>query len=196
MGVLKPVGQGAASRKYDLITALGAYALSLGKPEQRLVLRFITLLTARYNWKIDRLTTGQAEIARLWSCNTRTVKREMSKLRGLRWLRVVRQGTRGRVTEYSLDVEQIMDATQRLWPAVGPDFEERMTVTGTARSDVLVRKSKPSPPPSPDGSDWSLVQATLHTEDSSLYRAWFAAMTCVGKNDDQLVLSAPSRFHA
>ena len=45
----KPVGRDAAARKYDIITALGAYALAGGKHDHRLVLRFITLVTARYN---------------------------------------------------------------------------------------------------------------------------------------------------
>ena len=92
----KLAGPGASVRKYDLITALGAHALSLGKHDQRLVLRFITLITARYNWARDELSIGQREIARLWSCNERTVKRDVAKLRALGWLVVKRQGARGR----------------------------------------------------------------------------------------------------
>jgi len=94
----KPVGRDAAARKYDIITALGAYALAGGKHDHRLVLRFITLVTARYNWARNELAVGQREIAQLWSVDERTVKREMAKLRGCGWLVVKRQGARGRVT--------------------------------------------------------------------------------------------------
>jgi hypothetical protein len=77
------VGRNAAAHKYDILTAIGTYALSKGKHEQRLVLRLITLITARYNWGRDELAVGQREIARLWSVDERTVKREMAKLRAL-----------------------------------------------------------------------------------------------------------------
>jgi hypothetical protein len=86
----------SASQKYDVLTALGAHALAGGKTQMRLGLRFITLITARYNWARNELAVGQREIARLWSVDERTVKREMAKLRALGWLVVKRQGTRGR----------------------------------------------------------------------------------------------------
>ena len=79
----KLVGRSAAALKYDLLTVMGAYALSQDKGAQRLVLRLMTLVTARYNWKRDQLAVGQREIARLWQVDERTVKREMAKLRGM-----------------------------------------------------------------------------------------------------------------
>ena len=86
MQLVKPAGHRDAARKYDIITALGAYALARNKHDQRLVLRLITLMTARYNWARNELAVGQREIARLWSVDERTVKREMAKLRGCGWL--------------------------------------------------------------------------------------------------------------
>jgi hypothetical protein len=95
----KPTGSMASSMKYDLLTALGTFALSQTKGKQVLCLRFMTLLTARYNWMRDELNIGQREIARMWCVEERTVKREMAKLRNLGWLIVKRQGARGRVTK-------------------------------------------------------------------------------------------------
>ena len=42
----------------------------------------MALITTRYNWQRDELTMGQGEIARLWSVDDRTVKREMARLAG------------------------------------------------------------------------------------------------------------------
>jgi hypothetical protein len=39
----------------------------------------MALITMRYNWQRDELTTGQGEIAPLWSVDERTVKREMAR---------------------------------------------------------------------------------------------------------------------
>jgi len=116
----KPVGRDAAARKYDIITALGAYALAGGKHDHRLVLRFITLVTARYNWARNELAVGQREIAQLWSVDERTVKREMAKLRGCGWLVVTRQGARGRVTAYGLDLDAILEKTRPAMAAGRP----------------------------------------------------------------------------
>ncbi|MEM8626012.1 MAG: hypothetical protein AAGG47_21200 [Pseudomonadota bacterium] len=52
--------------KYDLLTALGAFALGTDKHTQRRVLRLMTLATAHYNWAQDEVTVGRVEMARLW----------------------------------------------------------------------------------------------------------------------------------
>ena len=49
MQTARAVGRHAASRKYDIMTALGVHGLAATGHAQVLVLRFITLLTARYN---------------------------------------------------------------------------------------------------------------------------------------------------
>ena len=194
----KLAGPGASARKYDLITALGAHALSLGKHDQRLVLRFITLITARYNWARDELSIGQREIARLWSCNERTVKREMAKLRGLGWLVVKKQGARGRVARYGISIPTVLDATRPVWPEIGPDFVVRLDTDAT--DTVVPFPSAPTTPAAPpdvsDGSEWALAQAILFQQDAGRFGAWLKALTRQGRAGGRLTLSAPSRFHA
>jgi len=193
---LKPVGRDASARKYDIITALGAYALAGGKHDHRLVLRFVTLITARYNWARNELAVGQREIARLWSVDERTVKREMAKLRASGWLVVKRQGARGRVTEYGVDLDTILESTRAHWPNVGPDFDLRMQ-GGPEPSKVvaLPPRGATSTPPEPDGSEWALAQAILHREDPGLYSSWLHNLKRDGRAGERLTLQAPSKFH-
>ncbi len=192
----KPVGRGASARKYDLLTAMGAFALSQGKGPQRLALRLMTLITARYNWARDELAVGQREIARLWSCDERTVKRELAKLRAMGWLVVRRQGARGRVTEYSLSIDRILEDTQPKWQAVGPDFSLRME--GSPSPDVvpLPTRGEVAAPDISNPTEWALAQALLHGEDMATYGSWIRHLTRVERAGGRLVLAAPSRFHA
>lgn len=189
-------GPGASARKYDVITALGAHALSLGKHDQRLVLRLITLLTARYNWGRDELSMGQREIARLWSCNERTVKRELAKLRGLGWLVVKRQGARGRVTTYGLDAEVLLQATKGIWAAVGPDFALRLEGVPAETVVPFPVKGAVAAPDVDAATEWGLARAVLYTEDQGRFGAWVAALERTGRAGGRLTLKAPSRFHA
>lgn len=197
MQVARPVGRGASARKYDILTALGAYALAQGKHDQRRVLRLITLITARYNWGRDLLAVGQREIARMWSVDERTVKREMAMLRAKGWLIVHRQGARGRVTEYGLDIEKLMLDTSDHWAAVGPDFELRMGQGERDSADVvpLPVKGRVTAPDVTDGTEWSLACALLHAEDAGLYASWIAGLERISRTGGRLVLKAPSRFH-
>ena len=193
----KVAGRYASAQKYDILTALGSFALSGTKHDQRLGLRFITLITARYNWTRNELCVGQREIAQLWSVDERTVKREMAKLRGLGWLVVIRQGARGRVTRYGMDLTAILQATQDTWANVGPDYAQRMT--GTPEADNVVPLKAKGVVPMPDmtqGTEWSLVQAILHREDPALYASWFHALQQVGRARGCITLKAPSRFHS
>ncbi|WP_420863978.1 hypothetical protein [Algirhabdus cladophorae] len=198
MQLVKPVGRGASARKYDLLTALGAYALAHDKHRQRLVLRLMTLVTARYNWQRDELAVGQREIARMWSVDERTVKREMAKLRGMGWLRVKRAGARGRVTEYGLQIDEILQDTATHWPSVGPDFALRMEGTPAPDTNVvpMVPNTHVAAPDLTTGDEWSLAQAVLHQEDPSLYAAWLRGLTRESRAGGRLTLRAPSRFHA
>lgn len=193
----KAVGREAATRKYDILTALATYALARGKHDHRLVLRLMALITARYNWSRNELAVGQREIARMWSVDERTVKREMAKLRAFGWLEVKRQGVRGRVTEYGMNFDKILDATRDDWSKVGPDFDIRMQGP-VAQGQVValpVRGHVPAPVIT-EGSDWSLVQALLHSEDPATYGSWFHALRSVNREGERLTLQAPSRFHA
>lgn len=193
----KPVGRGASARKYDLLTALGTFALAQDKHNQRRALRLITLITARYNWARDELAVGQREIARLWSVDERTVKREMSLLRAKGWLVVKRQGARGRVTQYGLGLQQLMLDTKTTWENVGPDFELRMGQGDT--SDRVVSMPVRGTVRAPDissGTEWALTQALLHAEDPAAYASWIAALERIDRAGGRLTLRAPSRFHA
>jgi len=151
MQLAKTAGRNASVAKYDILTALGAYALARNKHDQRLVLRLMTLITARYNWARNELAVGQREIARLWSVDERTVKREMAKLRALGWLVVTRQGARGHVTEYRIDKERLLAATQGTWASVGPDFDMRMQ--GQPESERIVPMPSRGDIAAPDISD-------------------------------------------
>jgi len=194
----KIAGRGAGARKYDLISALGAHALALGKHEQRLVLRFLTLITARYNWGRNELCVGQREIARMWACNERTVKREMAKLRVLGWLVVKRQGARGRVTQYGLDIDVMMQATRGTWDAIGPDFTLRQEGVQRPAQDTVVPfpGQTPAPPDISTADEWGLAQTVLHAQDPARYGAWLAALSKADRAGGRLILRAPSRFHA
>ncbi len=193
----KPVGRGAAARKYDILTALGAYALARDKHDQRRVLRLMTLMTARYNWARDELAVGQREIAQLWSVDERTVKREMALLRARGWLVVRRQGARGRVTQYALGLDRILEDTSAQWPCVGSDFELRMGAGDESQTVVpLPVKTPVAAPDVSSGSEWVLAQALLHAEDAGAYAAWISALTRAERAGGRLTLRAPSRFHA
>ncbi|SFR64346.1 DnaA N-terminal domain-containing protein [Litoreibacter janthinus] len=195
----KAVGRQAAARKYDIITALGTYALARGKHEHRLVLRLLTLITARYNWQRNELAVGQREIAQMWSVDERTVKREMAKLRAMGWLVVRRQGARGRVTEYSMNFDRMMSDTSDDWSKVGPDFNLRMHGGPEPESGQIVPMPARGVVPAPDlkdGTAWALAQAVLHSEDPANYGSWFHALKCTDVSGGRMTLLAPSRFHA
>jgi hypothetical protein len=195
MQTARPVGRGASARKYDILTALGAFALAQGKHDQRRVLRLMTLVTARYNWARDELAVGQREIARLWSVDERTVKREMALLRARGWLVVKRQGARGRVTEHGLDIERMLQDTADYWAAVGPDFELRLGQGDEAKVVPMPVKGAVRAPDLSSGTEWAMAQAVLHGEDAGLYASWIAGLERAERAGGCLTLRAPSRFH-
>ncbi len=198
----QPVGRYAASRKYDVLTALGAHALSQEKGMQKLALRLLTLITARYNWRADELVVGRREMARLWCVDERTVKRETAKLRAMGWLEVKRPGARGRITTFTLRLDRLLEDTRPAWANVGEDFAARMSLaTGDVpqRQDSVVAfpgSPRPAPPDSSRGDTWSLAQGLLYTEDPQSYGAWLQALSEHSRTGDRLLLMAPSRFHA
>ncbi len=198
MQLPRPVGREAASRKYDLLSVLMVHALAMDKHVQRQVLRLMALVTTRYNWQRDELTMGQAEIARLWSVDERTVKREMARLRARRWLVLKRQGARGHVSVYGLDSGRILEDTRPHWGNVGEDLITRLSpgggAAGQGASNVVPLRAGPAP--ERDGTLWSMVQARLHAEDAAAYGAWFHALSEAGVEEGCLSLVAPTRFHA
>lgn len=199
MRVIRPVGQDAGSRKYDILSALMAHALAGDANLQRLVLRMMALITTRYNWQRDELAVGQREIARLWCVDERTVKRDMARLRALGWVVVKRQGARGRVSVLGLDLGRILLDSRAAWPNVGPDFVARLTgaddVPAPAPDSPTVvpfRRSRVAPA---EGV-WGRACALLQAEDAPLFEAWFAGLADGGAQNGCLTLLAPTRFHA
>lgn len=196
MQVIRPVGREAAAKKYDILSALMAYAHAGDQHRQRLVLRLMSLITTRYNWQRNELATGQREIARLWCVDERTVKRDMAKLRSLGWVQIKRQGARGRVALLGLDLERIMLDTRPAWPNIGPDFVERAgggTVTEAADQKVVpFRRSETMPA----GSLWAAARALLAAEDPAVFDAWLAGLADGGVEAGRLKLIAPTGFHA
>ncbi len=200
----KLAGPEASSLKYDLITALGSFALAGPAAMQKLALRLITLLTARYNWRHGELRVGQREIATLWSVDERTVKREMAKLRALGWIVPLSPARRGRVASYALDPGRILGATRETWPLVGCDFVARMAGQEEAAEPSTVvpflrhEPKEPEPEmPEENGRDaWDAMRRHLRGEDAAIFSNWFAALTSGGRSGDALVLRAPSAFHA
>jgi len=192
----KPLGQGAASTKYDLLTALGALACAGGAGEQRLVLRLITLLTARYNWASGEMAVGRSQLAQLWAVDERTVKREMAKLKTRGWISVTRPAARGRVAAYAVEWSTILADTRPAWENIGPDFTERL-------GRLLSVEPEPAPkvvplrPVSQAGDPlWAAACRILESEDAGFFRAWIAPLGWQGREADRVVLRAPSGFHA
>lgn len=194
MLVAKPVGREAAAKKYDILSALAVHALSLDKHKQRQVMRLMALITSRYNWQRDELTMGQAEIARLWSVDTRTVKRELSKLRVLGWLVMKRQGARGRVSCYGLDLPKIMNDTREAWPNIGPDFVARVGGT-TEASEGNVVPFKSTAQVFTDDL-WGRACAAFRAGDGPSYDAWISPLKVGECEGGQMIILAPSKFHA
>lgn len=199
MRVAKPVGRNAPALKYDILSALAVHALSGDKHRHRSILRIMTLITTRYNWRSNELSIGREEIARLWSVNERTVKREMARLRSVGWIAVKRPAARGRVAVYELDLKQIMLDTVEVWPVIGSDFQDRMQQDpspDTPNTNVVPFQTKPAMPP-PAGDDvWAQVQSILHGRDPELWASWFQHLAEAERAGGCVTLIAPSRFMA
>ncbi|MDT1063911.1 DnaA N-terminal domain-containing protein [Paracoccus sp. CPCC 101403] len=196
MQVIRAVGREAAAKKYDLLSAMMAHALAGDKHRQRLVLRLMVLITARYNWQRDELTVGQREVARLWCVDERTVKRDMARFRTLGWVEVKQQGARGRVSVLGLNLDRILLDTKQEWQNIGPDFVERLAGQDATVSDNVVPLHRPAPVPPAGQGVWAEASQRLLAEDRVLYESWFSSMTDAGIDSGCLTLVAPTRFHA
>ncbi|GLQ35819.1 hypothetical protein GCM10007939_21020 [Amylibacter marinus] len=203
MAVRRAVGQQASVKKYDILSAMMVYGLAQEKQRQKLVMRLLALITTRYNWRSDELTMGHKEIARLWSVDPRTVKREMAKMRSLGWITVKRQGARGRVSTYGMCFDNLLETSRPHWPAIGPDFEERAATLLPSKAPettvVKVAFGTDGPAPEegpPETAPWRDLRAALRAQDSAIFEAWFARLEFVGYAEGELVVRAPSDFVA
>ena len=190
---LKAVGAGAAAKKYDILSAMMAMALHKGGTDERRILRLMSLITTRYNWRTETLVMGQAEIARLWDVDTRTVKREMAVFRDLGWIVVKRAGARGRVGAYGINFDRILKASAPFWPAIGSDFEDR-AVPMIAAPDPTVIKVNFAKPTGPGA--WPEIAAMLAKDNAEVYQNWISKLAFKGIEGTTLVLAAPSEFLA
>lgn len=192
----KLAGPEAGVRKYDVLTALGTYALAADRSTQRRILRLITLITARYNWQRDILSIGRRDIAALWSVDERTVKREIGALKAMGLLTVKRPGARGRVTVYGLDLSAVFSMSEQSWHLVGTDFCSRMSEMRD-RDTAPERRVIPFPrAPEPPGKDWQQILNVLEQTDPARMKAWYAPLRLEDRSEGNLRLVAPSEFHA
>ncbi|RLJ36320.1 DnaA-like protein [Litoreibacter meonggei] len=202
MELKKLTGPQAGSLKYDLLTALGVAGLHGSPTVQTSLMRLSAMVTARYNWRLDEVSIGQAELARLWAVNERTVKREMKRLTQDGWIMCLRAGVRGRVGAYRLNYARIYENTQACWPAVGPDFADRMEEMSGARRVVKVDFAAATPkvvPLSavPEGAQgWPAVARRLQQTHPELYESWFAKLKEGRAAAGELNLLAPNAFVA
>ncbi len=194
-GTRKLAGPGSSSIKYDLLTALLVAATCGDAETSRLALRLSLLITARYNWRQERFTVGQKEIARMWGVTERTAKRDMAAMRSRGWIEVVVPSARGRVAQYRILIDTVLRATSEHWDAVGPDFVARMSETPKA-PDNVVPLQKPVTFPAVDETLWSRTLAKLSRKDPAMVDAWFARLVEVDVDGGTLTLMAPSRFVA
>lgn len=196
MSVLKPVGNGAAARKYDLLSALGVMALAAHPSEQRLILRLMVAITARYNWASDTLAVAQTELAKLWSVDERTVKRAMAEFRERGWLKLKRQAARGRVAEYGLGIDELLLVTRGDWARIGSDFEARLTPQEAPVAGPTVVRFPVTPVETPAGLAWPRMLQLLTQGDPATAKAWLQGIREEGIDDGMLRLSTRGRYQA
>lgn len=201
MKLTRSTGPQASVQKYDVLTALAIAGLN-GKPGfQTSMLRLVALITARYNWKLDELTVGQRDLARMWAVDERTVKREIKRLTEYKILIQLRPGVRGRVAAYRLNQGEIYRLSQPHWQEVGPDFVARMGGNRPASEEVQDKVVRVDFRPGtqslePGHTEWQRASAHLAEADYDLHRCWFAALIFEDFLDGSLRLRAPSSFVA
>lgn len=191
-------GPGAGSMKYDVLTALSVSGLH-GSPAQQISMtRLCSLITARYNWKLDHFCVGQPEMARMWHVTERTVKREIKRWVDDRLLICVRKGVRGRVGAYRLNILRVFEISRGVWTAVGSDYAERMEELDPQKASSVVKvdfvKAVQDVAPVDDGTSWFAVSERLKTLYPEKHRNWFAPLRFVSDDGGRYTLAARSGF--
>lgn len=195
----KLVGPKAGSLKYDILTALAVYGLQGSPTLQTSMMRLSAIITARYNWRLDEITIGQPELARLWAVNERTVKREMKRLMSHGILICLRPGVRGRVGAYRLNYPKIYEVSRPVWACIGSDFESRMSDIAGTKTVVHVNfapKTDPLETSADQTGTWGAVRRRLKAQDEAMFESWFAKLVQDHLDDETLVLRAPNSFVA
>ncbi|MCP5074941.1 MAG: hypothetical protein GY947_16830 [Rhodobacteraceae bacterium] len=204
MDAKRLTGPGAGSIKYDLLTAMTVAGMAGSNTLQSSMTRLVALVTARYNWQRDEVTVGQRDIARMWSVNERTVKREMKRLLDAGILLRLRPGVRGRVGAYRLNYVEIWRVSKPSWALVGPDFEERMA-SFVPQEEVKVVRVDFSPDAEEDAvatdmagdrGKWRRARRVLRAQDSAAFNNWYGKLVFSEYCDGVLILSAPNDFVA
>ncbi|PLS21504.1 DnaA N-terminal domain-containing protein [Neptunicoccus cionae] len=197
-------GPEAGALKYDILTALTLIGLNGTTTQQMTVLRLTALVTARYNWRANELSVGQRDMARMWAVNERTVKREIKRLLDSQILTCKRQGVRGRVGAYVLNLAAIAKLSADQWDTIGPDFAERMAGYFPQRVENVVKvdfaaASLPSSEPEPKetrSGTWRAVQQALRSKDEAIHNNWYSRLSLKVCKDRKAEILAPSRFVA
>lgn len=205
-------GINAGSLKYDLLTALTVTGLHGSPGLQATMIRLTALITARYNWTQDELSVGQRDIARMWNLNERTVKREIKRCLDAKILICKRQGVRGRVGAYRLNLSEIYRLSQPHWDAVGPDFVERMQESDPRQQAqpetpkvvqvnfAPVPVDEPLPEDNTETTDhsprgrWRQVTRRLKELQPQLWTSWFSKLQFLSGEGRVICLKAQNRF--
>ena len=198
IGGLRPAGPGAGVLKYDVLTMMAVAGLAGPALRQTTMMRLIAIVTARYNWARDELTLGQREMARIWSVDERTAKREIRRLTESGLLVCIRPGVRGRVASYRLDTEALRRLGADDWDRVGPDFVERLS----RQASPVMAQAGGQPVEEAQGraeagqSGWGSILGRLQQDAPHLAAAWLRQLRCDEAPAGIYRLRAPSAFHA
>ncbi len=160
------------------------------------MMRLGSILTARYNWRRDELSMGQKEMAALWGVGERTVKREVKHWLATGLLICTRNGVRGRVAAYKLNLHRLGEMTQPIWDIVGPDFAERMRLLIPGGDRVIrLETHRTGPETIEEQKGWAAVSNKLKARFPSQHDAWIAPLS-VTKDTEMLVLETKNAFSA
>jgi hypothetical protein len=195
-------GIGSGAKKYDVLSALALAGLDNAALSSQRALRFIALITIRYNWASDMLSVGHAELAQLWKVSKRTVIREMEALRNLGLLVVLRPGRRGAVTTYRLDISAVRRLTGASLLSEKTGIDSRLAAVGNevagepALAEAQTGHHSTEPAQSPSIGLWQAVIDRLPPSVSCAQKDRWLAPLRAKQCDDILQVEAESAFRA
>ena len=193
-------GPNAAAMKYDVLSMIGLIGVH-GCPRTQVSMpRLALLITARYNWRRNEISMGQAEMARLWGVSERTAKREVKLWLEAGYVFCTRPGVRGRVAAYQLNFARILEKSEPFWPAIGSDFVERMTASDPPAEEdrkVVQLNTRRSIAVTPDPADpWATVKQALSSKQPEVFSSWLSQLEYDWQGTSTVQVTAPSRFVA